>query len=106
MKKIRLDLDALSVETFSTTGGEAEARGTVKAHRPDYTQGWDCQSIDICETGDCATYAESECGTCATLCATCYEYSCGVTICNTCVTCGERTCQPGSYCSCNFCQYY
>lgn len=32
MRKIRLDLDALAVESFSTAGREHVPSGTVKAH--------------------------------------------------------------------------
>jgi hypothetical protein len=110
MKKIRLDLDMLSVETFSTTGA-AEARGTVNAHRPDYTQGWDCESIDFCETPACPGTGTgtgtgvSECS-CPSICPdTCYEFSCGRTMCDSCVTCGGNTCQGEASCSCWPCQY-
>jgi hypothetical protein len=106
MKKIRLDLDMLSVETFSTTSGAAEARGTVKAHR-EYTEGYGgCESFDYCQvTLNCETYAVSECGTCATFCDTCYEYSCGRSMCDTCLTCGGNTCQGEESCSCFPCHY-
>jgi hypothetical protein len=32
MPKIRLDLDRLNVESFETTGAEAESRGTVRGY--------------------------------------------------------------------------
>ena len=104
MKKIRLDLDMLSVETFSTTGATAEARGTVNAHRPIYTQGLECESIEICTRYDCPPEtAATDCGTCAaTGCGTCYDATCGATYCGTCETqCG--TCDPYCCCSCSCC---
>ena len=33
MRKIRLDVDALAVESFSPDGGEVERGGTVRAHQ-------------------------------------------------------------------------
>jgi hypothetical protein len=32
MRKLTLDVDALAVESFPTSGREADARGTVDAH--------------------------------------------------------------------------
>ncbi|HEX5870081.1 MAG TPA: hypothetical protein VFY65_06690 [Longimicrobium sp.] len=110
MKKIRLDLDALDVVSFRTTGADAEARGTVHGHRPPYTEGLECDSIDFCTNLDCGT-AVSECGgctgptgcgTCATNCGSCYDATCGNTYCGTCATnCG--TCDPYCCCSCSCC---
>jgi hypothetical protein len=97
MKKIRLDLDMLSVETFSTTGSEAGPRGTVKAHDSQYGE---CYSVD-CP----ATAATDECGGCNTEWETCHAYSCRVTICDTCLTCRGNTCQGEASCSCWPCQY-
>jgi hypothetical protein len=105
MKKIRLDLNMLSVETFSTTGG-AGARGTVNGHAPEYTQGWDCESIDWCDTPACpATAATVECGGCDTEWDSCNAPSCRATICDTCLTCRGTTCQGEASCSCWPCQY-
>ena len=33
MRKIRLDIDALAVESFSPAGGAGEPAGTVRAHQ-------------------------------------------------------------------------
>lgn len=97
MKKIRLDVDMLSVETFSTTGA-AGARGTVNAHDSQYGE---CYSVDCPGTGT----GESECS-CPSICPdTCYMYSCGRTMCDSCVTCGGNTCQGEASCSCWPCQY-
>ena len=96
MKKIRLDLDMLSVESFRTTDDGADARGTVQAHIPIETEGRECESIDVCTNWDC------EPCTCVTDCGTCYDNTCGPTYCGTCETqCG--TCDPYCCCSCSCC---
>jgi hypothetical protein len=97
MKKIRLDLNMLAVETFRTTGTPPDARGTVNAHipPPPYTEVRECDTVECPGTGEteCGTCAVSECGSCATVC---YEDS----YCASCVACatqcGDRTCYP--YC--------
>jgi hypothetical protein len=101
MNKIRLELDTLAVESFSTTPTDAESRGTVHGHRPPFTQGLECAS-EVCETEGCATYATdcgtcaaTACGTCATNCGTCYDATCGNTYCG--------TCDPYCCCSCSCC---
>ncbi|HEY0017519.1 MAG TPA: hypothetical protein VGC13_14505 [Longimicrobium sp.] len=94
MQKLRLNLDALTVESFNTTDGDAAQRGTVQAHRPTPTQSLECESFDYCGTGatdcgcgtaasECGTCA-TNCGTCATGCGTCYDATCGATYCGTC----------------------
>ena len=104
MGKIRLDLDALSVESFSTASDKDDKGGTVFGHLPPDTyqkycsDGLTCgESYDICGT------AASDCGTCATACGTCAT-DCGTcaTACGTCDTyCG--TCDPYCCCSCSCC---
>jgi hypothetical protein len=49
MRKIRLNLDALAVESFSTTGDREKSPGTVHAHDATILMG--CVSGD----SDCAT---------------------------------------------------
>lgn len=105
MKKIRLELDTLSVESFDTTGGPAEARGTVHGHLPPYSYQRYCSDgttcLDTCEfegcTGtnatDCGTCNATECGTCNTNCGTCYDASCCPTYCG--------TCDPYCCCTCS-----
>ncbi|HEU4452740.1 MAG TPA: hypothetical protein VFR81_06755 [Longimicrobium sp.] len=100
MKKIRLELDTLAVESFSTTPRDAESRGTVRGHRPPFTEGYECESIEFCETDacgtnvtDCGTCAATACGTCATNCGTCYDPSCCPTYCG--------TCDPYCCCTCS-----
>ena len=73
MKKIRLDLDALAVETFSTTRDDEAARGTVRGHLSAY--------YELCHEGD--TWQQS--CTCEATCnaATCYNCGGGSAGCNT-----------------------
>jgi hypothetical protein len=71
MRKLRLELDALIVETFAPAGG-AGARGTVHGHVSLYWE--DCLPSETCEG------AGWPCGP--------SEQSCNG-------TCYENTCQPG-----------
>jgi hypothetical protein len=49
MRKIRLDLEKLDVETFDTSGAEVEARGTVHGH---YSQVGTCDGrVGTCQYG-------------------------------------------------------
>lgn len=99
MKKMRLDLDALSVESFGTTASHGEARGTVHGHLPIETQGRECDSLDVCTYWYCGGTDVSDCGTCATNCGTCYDATCGATYCGTCDACCN-CCDP---CCCTCC---
>jgi hypothetical protein len=106
MKKIRLDLDSLSIESFDTTGA-ADARGTVAGHatyQAYCSYGLTC--VDSCE-GTCDGSCVSECGTCgatgcgscgATYCGTCVDPSCCPTYCGTCY---DWTCDPDCCCTCS-----
>ena len=92
MNKLRLELDDLRVDTFSTSPSADEAGGTVRGHDdPSFFQ--PCQSYNVpCEvdyTDGCppATMAATCAGTCAS-CNSCY-YSC-VTCWNSCAP----TCDP------------
>lgn len=58
MRKIRLEVEALEVESFATAGDGAEARGTVRGNSGD--------SVQLCpkswDTGcDSLSYVECEC---------------------------------------------
>jgi hypothetical protein len=68
MKKIRLDINKLAVETFSVTKNEPREPGTVRAHAAEYT-GWSCETW---EKGCGGTgYGEHTCdmfGSCDTHC--------------------------------------
>jgi hypothetical protein len=83
MKKMRLDPDTLSVETFDASPREGGARGTVRAQSAS-TEG---ESCDICpvthpctpEAGSCGSSCDfnAPCG-CGWLTAdpTCFAYRC------------------------------
>lgn len=105
MKKIRLDLDALSVSSFDTSAAE-EPTGTVMGHIPPETYARYCSDgttcIDSCDYAscagtcaatDCGTCAATDCGTCATNCGTCVDPSCCPTYCG--------TCDPYCCCTCS-----
>jgi hypothetical protein len=77
MKKIRLDLDALSVESFDTTKSEEETRGTVEGNAESFQA--------YCTDGN--TCYESVCGTCNTQCGSCHDATCGDTYCGSCDVC-------------------
>jgi len=89
MRKIRLDLDALTVDSFSTSGRE-DAKGTVLGHGPPRTDGWECDTVEWCGTILCNT-GESQCQFCPTRftdCGTCHPYddaTCDDTGCGTCL---------------------
>jgi hypothetical protein len=105
MKKIRLDLDMLSVDSFDTVARHDGDQGTVFGHRPPaYTYDMQCSEGPSCLDCDTGTgTGASDCGTCATACGTCAT-DCGTcaTACGTCDTyCG--TCDPYCCCSCSCC---
>jgi hypothetical protein len=82
MKKIRLNLDALSVESFDTTAAEAKARGTVHGN---------AESFQVyCSDG--STCYESACGSCVSQCGSCNDATCGETYCGSCDACSCCCC--------------
>jgi hypothetical protein len=88
MRKIRLDLDTLSVESFSTVRGKEDRDGTVFGHLPPFTYQLYCSDGNTCyETCDGCGTAPSDCGTCDTNCGTCAT-DCG-------------TCDPYCCCTCS-----
>jgi hypothetical protein len=92
MRKFKLDLDNLRVDSFDTTPTkEMEVRGTVKAQ------------YDTCATCTCCT-CYTDCGTCPTCCGTCYYTDCGTcydyTCCGTCDSCGSCYDTCGGSCDC------
>lgn len=95
MNKLRLKLDDLRVDTFSTIPFAGEAGGTVRGHEPESSYFQPCQSYDVpCEvdyTDGCPPYtmAATCAGTCAQSCNSCY-YSCQNSCGNTCAA----TCDP------------
>jgi hypothetical protein len=60
MKKIKLQLDALRVESYETLRGSEAAGGTVHAH--DFTRLGDRTCGGISCDYDCVTYYEHTCG--------------------------------------------
>ncbi|HEX8695612.1 MAG TPA: hypothetical protein VF746_24575 [Longimicrobium sp.] len=92
MSKIRLDLDALQVESFDTTGGEKRARGTVQGNMAPETYYRYCGT----DYGSCF---ESDCGGCTDF-DSCFG-SCDASCMNG--TCGENTCQASCNGTCNSC---
>ena len=91
MKKLKLDLDDLKVESFETTPEVSNSRGTVV--------GYGFNTFGRCETFDLLTCFEPcETNTCGHTCANTCANTCGSTCGNTCgATCGS-TC--GSTCGC------
>ena len=82
MRKLRLELDALAVESFDTSAVPGLLRGTVHGLSQETTR--DDDSIDTCQTGcqqsETCTVTEDTCAdetweTCYG--ATCYGVSCG-----------------------------
>lgn len=68
MRKLRLELDALKVETFAPAEGAA-ARGTVRGHASLFWE--DCQPSETCPgAGWPCEYTEQSCN------GTCYQQSC------------------------------
>jgi len=102
MKKIRLDLDQLSVDSFDTVARKDGDQGTVFGHRPPYSYEMFCSDGQTCLDScfDCGTGA-SDCGTCATACGTC------ATDCGTCATaCGTCDTYCGTCATCGTCDTY
>lgn len=64
MRKLRLDLDALAVESFSVAGGEHQPVGTVQAHE----KGGTASDIPTLHTGHHGCYgclgSVHSCGEC------------------------------------------
>jgi hypothetical protein len=86
MRKIQLDLDALDVQSFATTGGGPEERGTVHARGG---------------SGDClGTLYQAECVSltadleCRCVQTEANQYSCGA-VCNGTSISGHLDCQCG-----------
>lgn len=75
MKKIKLELDALNVESFPTESDAQTSRGTVHAHR---TDGLLCISVAPCVNSDMGTCGGSCYETCAGN-ATCGQFTCNYT---------------------------
>lgn len=85
MKKVRLDLDAIQVDSFETNGGGGQ-RGTVRGH---YCP---CCCCDPCVCTCCDTCQATCAASCNGSCDSCYDSCYG--------TCGELTCAGRS---CDIC---
>ncbi len=103
MKKLNLNLDELTVESFETGPDKQKTRGTVKGNYVSHCNPPVCdtdQTYDLscrCDTdvSDCGT-CNTDCGTCNTDCGSCYT-DCGtcpteVNTCNICPTDDPREC--------------
>lgn len=62
MRKLKLEVEALKVEEFPTTGDGAEERGTVRAY---FTRKWEASCYESCTNiADCLCLSElHQCGT-------------------------------------------
>lgn len=82
MKKLSLDLDTLSVETFETAPDDLDARGTVHGHGPTWPYNG-CTGNQPCNPASSPDYTEDY---------TCDDYSCW----NTC----QQSCGGTCYATC------
>ncbi|HEX8906775.1 MAG TPA: hypothetical protein VF771_18130 [Longimicrobiaceae bacterium] len=68
MKKVKLDIEELSVDSFDTTAREKEGKGTVFAHftlacSQQFTcDEAGCNTIDTCGMGSCGATCGGVCG--------------------------------------------
>jgi hypothetical protein len=92
MRKLKLDLDQLTVDSFDTDADDGAQRGTVEAHS------LRCVSpFETCEALSC----NYTCGTCNATCASCASCfntcgnTCGGSCYGTCETC-QTNCQQES----------
>jgi hypothetical protein len=66
MEKLRLNLDALDVDSFAATSGVWPVTGTVDARQdkggpPGYTEGAACKAGDAADKAGCAAVTGSSC---------------------------------------------
>lgn len=98
--KLKLTLDALTVESFETVDGQALGRGTIRGAQLS-APGHLCMTQE-----DCASYRPTRCNTCYSCpdtclatCQTCqYESACAGCFTDNCVTgsgCGQLTRECG-----------
>ncbi|HEX5727552.1 MAG TPA: hypothetical protein VFX98_18915 [Longimicrobiaceae bacterium] len=78
MSKLKLELEALSVESFDPLPRRGRARGTVRAH-------------DDCPTHDCTQQYDT--------CGCTKEYDTCHVSCDPCATC-DTSCAGGPFCDC------
>lgn len=82
MRKLKLDLDSLRVDSFETNDEEKVPRGTVRGH-VDYTNPIVCDTAVDCSFNTCLSNCFTECA------VTCYQ---------TCEFTCEMSCHYGSSC--------
>lgn len=80
MKKLRLDVEKLVVESFGTQEGETPG-GTVLGEQCSCHSACTCPGVPTCEETDCA-------GTCGGCCTVCWD------------TCDGATCELRISCCC------
>ena len=90
MRKLKLDLDSLDVQSFQTDDGLMSG-GTVQGQ----SGVWDLPSICTYQCGPSTYYG---CGytdyeTCGNTCNTCDQYTCFESCGGSCFTCVDDTCQ-------------
>lgn len=84
-KKIKLDLDHLSVESFSTSPDGSRGSGTVEGYQTQYND--TCGTVGQCGGGTVTNYLSCGCPT-----EGCTGYPTWYNECNETVTYGENTC--------------
>jgi len=99
MRKVKLSLDGLAVESFATVAESGEYRGTVQGFATKPWQGCPFQTADTC-ADPCPSDAGSCAGTCVASCAVTCDYTCPATCAATCAfTCDDPTCAScDTYC--------
>jgi len=96
MKKLALNLDELHVESFGTSSGEPDDRGTIQGR---------VMGVGTENTCEPQVTCNSTCHTCEESCVgTCYDYTCNYTCggVSECVTWGytcSPTCAHTCYCT-------
>jgi hypothetical protein len=75
MPKLKLNLEALQVDSFEITDDGKARRGTVRGHA-DYTHPAVCDTAMDCSYNTCASYCQTACGTCYETCERTCEMSC------------------------------
>jgi len=94
MNKLKLELDALKVESFRTTAARIGEPGTVRAHGDEIVGGEEAEAVEVAITSPPKTQALSCFGTCGQLtCAALCTYGCsdGCTV-RTCASGGDVCC--------------
>ncbi|HEU4452275.1 MAG TPA: hypothetical protein VFR81_04415 [Longimicrobium sp.] len=95
MKKLRLDIDHLAVESFDTVNVRGAAPGTVRGYNSDpwwqcggnHTIWPQCQPTDACQSGGCLQTA----GCHTAYCVVSYDLPCTGPTCDGAATCGCPT---------------